>query len=541
MTIVRCLIVDDEELTVQRLRLFFAELAAQGKPYTLAGVAYSGDEGLRQAASLQPDIIITDIMMPVLDGMTMIERMERRRGDTEFIILTAYSDFEYAKRAIRLDVSDYIVKAPLSHEDLLKALDKASMRLQESKRKNERLRKLDMSMLRHRHRVFQQFFQELLRGEIKTEQAMEQVASYDMKLLQGRYICIVMEMDHYTDFIHQYPISDRGILKYGILNVAEETLQAYGSSFACEIDRQRFIAFVEWPLLHSIKENDDRCREIGAAVVHNIRAYLKQSLSVGFSVPGNGWADIAPSYRQALEACAEHYYDGPGTIATPRRRAPNPEESDLREARNKLHAILQQWHKEPDDADTLRKELLQFRREAEKTRPPRQALTALLKTFAVSIRNRIAEWNPDMSVADEDALSHMSLEEQIAFLAGHTGKALTARSLAAGRPDISKAIDYIERHLAERLTLQTIAEQANLAPAYFSGLFKREMKESLIDYINRKKIELSIALLDRGNYTNQELCEAVGIINEAYFCTLFKQKTGSTPGQYRKNRRRRTD
>jgi len=64
------------------------------------------------------------------------------------------------------------------------------------------------------------------------------------------------------------------------------------------------------------------------------------------------------------------------------------------------------------------------------------------------------------------------------------------------------------------------------------------MKESLIDYINRKKIEKAVELLKDRNYTLQELCEKVGIMNEAYFCTLFKQKTGKTPGQFRRKRSR---
>lgn len=81
--------------------------------------------------------------------------------------------------------------------------------------------------------------------------------------------------------------------------------------------------------------------------------------------------------------------------------------------------------------------------------------------------------------------------------------------------------------------LQEIADHVNLTPSYFSTLFKRETGEGLVDYINRHKIDKSIELLVSGNYTIQQLSEAVGIYSESYFCTIFKQYTNLTPKQYR--------
>ncbi|MCU6710494.1 AraC family transcriptional regulator [Paenibacillus sp. J5C_2022] len=110
----------------------------------------------------------------------------------------------------------------------------------------------------------------------------------------------------------------------------------------------------------------------------------------------------------------------------------------------------------------------------------------------------------------------------------------TSKRSKPDRADIAKAVDFINRHITERLSLQTIARQANLVPSYFSTVFKKEMKESLVDYMNRRKIETAVELMKVSRYSNQELCDRVGIANEAYFCALFKRKMGRTPGQYRK-------
>jgi two-component system response regulator YesN len=95
------------------------------------------------------------------------------------------------------------------------------------------------------------------------------------------------------------------------------------------------------------------------------------------------------------------------------------------------------------------------------------------------------------------------------------------------------AMHFIEKNLKQRLTLEAIAEEVNLAPSYFSSLFKKTMNEGVISYINRKKIHLALELLNVRDYSLLELCEEVGIVNEGYFCKLFKEYTGDTPKQYR--------
>ncbi|MDF2926789.1 MAG: DNA-binding response regulator [Paenibacillaceae bacterium] len=532
MSPIRCLIVDDEELIIQRLQLFFHELSLQEPLFTLAGVAYSGAEGLQLAEQEQPDLIITDIRMPEMDGITMIEQMKKSLPRAEYLILTAYSDFHYAKRAIQMGVSDYIVKVPLDEEELLRAMRKAADSLQQARKKEEELRKLDMSIMKNRHRVFKQLFRELLQGEARSAQAEEIMLSYDMHLFQDRYCCLVIEMDQYTTFINQYPLSDQSILKYGILNIIEETLKQYGNSLACHLERHRFIGFVSWPHLHSAKENEQKFWSLAQAIAGNIRTYLKQPVSVGIAPPAVGWKEMAAAYAQALEACAEHYYAGEGTIVTPCHPAVQTarNEGPIRQRLLELAAL---FHREFEDMGEVKSRLHSIQEEARRERLSRHVMTGLLKEFLAAAHNRMAHWKPSVDELMENSLPDMSLAEQMDYISAYLAGKLTGRDIPL-RPDIAKAIDYIETNLSERLSLQMIARQVNLAPAYFSTLFKKEMKESLVDYINRKKIELAVELLKVRNYSNQELCDMVGIMNEAYFCTLFKQKTGSTPKQYLK-------
>lgn len=529
---IRCLIVDDEELIIQRLQLFFAELSAKTAQFILAGAAYSGMEALEVAQEQQPELVITDIRMPELDGIAMIERMKQSFPRAEYIILTAYSDFNYAKRAIRMGVSDYIVKVPLDEEELLRAMNKAAANLLKAREKEEELRKLDMSIMKNRHRVFKQLFRELLQGEARSAQAEEIMSSYGVHLFQDRYCCLVIEMDRYSDFINQYPLSDQSILRYGILNIVEETLRQYGSSIACNLEKHRFIGYLAWPRLPSAKEDEQRFWSVARDIAGNVRTYLKQPVSIGISSPAEGWREMASAYGKALDACQEHYYSGEETIVTPYHPVA-PKSGDGRSIRQKMQELAMLFHREFDDMDEVRERLRAIAESVRRERLPRQQMTALWKEFLAAAHNQMARWKQAADDLAEDSLEDLSLLEQLELVYSCLARRLTSRDISL-RPDIAKAIEYIEANLTERLSLQLIARQVNLAPAYFSTLFKKEMKESLVDYINRKKIELAAELLKVRNYSNQELCDMVGIMNEAYFCTLFKQKTGSTPKQYLK-------
>lgn len=531
---IRCLIVDDEAIIIQRLALFFDSISGAGSRFELAGSAYSGNEGLEAAVRLKPELVITDIKMPGIDGITMIERMKETMPDTEFIILTAFQDFNYAKRAIHMNVSDFIVKVPLNENDLLQAMNKAADRLVESHAKQERLFQLKMAIRNNRHRVFKQFFRELLRGEIKPGQAEEIISSYDMRLFQHYYCCMAIELNAYAGFVGKYSLTDQKIMKYGILNVIEETLQPFGQSFACEIEQNRFIAFLSRPYSPSQKDQEASSREAGQAVVRHVRTYMKQSVSIGISGLATGWASIVASYTQALEACAEHYYNGIETVITPSGRARQVEGSPQL-ARQHLQITLKLLQRNTGETGEIKGHLQMLQPLAARDKLSRVTMAGLLKEFMLAATHRISQWKLGQAeeAGDGALLSYMTLVEQIDYVADFVARQLQLQD-SPGSPAIAKAVAYIEENLTERLTLQMVAKQANLAPAYLSSLFKKEMKESLIDYINRKKIEQAVELLKCRSYTNNELCEAVGILNEAYFCTLFKQKTGLTPGQFRK-------
>jgi two-component system response regulator YesN len=527
-----CLIVDDEDLTLQRLEHFFSDKGLCSDEFRLVGKAYSGDEGIAEAIKLKPDIIITDIVMPGMDGIDMLEILKERLPRTKFIILSAFSVFHYAKRAIQINVTDYIVKVPLDDEKLLEALHKAASQLDETEQKEQKVQQLNMSILENRHRIRKQFFADLLNGVIGTQRVVDFASRHHLNFHPELYCCFVVEINDYNLFQSQYASSDQSILKYGISNILEETVSGYGVGFTSELEENRFIGFVSWPEVRSSSEFERRCRELGYQMNTYIKYYLKLSVSVGFSGMEKMWDSMVSAYEQARVACDDAYYWGAGLVVTPPHRLQYQDES-AELFKPLLQGLLQKLNLDMH-ANELHESFSAIQAQGFEHKIRRKVMTGIIQDFLVNAKGKLRTMKPSLPGIGDRNLGFMTFREQLSFVKEHLEECLLEKNPYL-RPEVVKAKQYIEQNLTKRLFLQELAEYVNLTPAYFSSLFKKEMNESLVEYITRRKIEKSLELLQHRDYTNQELCDVIGIVNEGYFCTVFKKVTGVSPQKYRKH------
>ncbi|WP_239629914.1 response regulator [Paenibacillus sp. H1-7] len=526
-----CLIVDDEDLMVQRLELFFQELSMTDTRFRLIGKAYSGRKGVEEALKLKPDIILSDIVMPQMDGISMIEQLKEQLPHTQYILLTAYSSFEYAQRAIRANIMEYIVKVPLKEEDVKRALHKAAGILDEIKQKDEKLHSLHKSVLENKHRVQKQFFNELIRGEIPSHRAAEMAERMEIYFFQSYYCCFIVEMNHYDSFRNEYSAVDQSILRYAITNVVEETVMNFGASLASDLYDNRFIGFLSWERSRSDMDMENACQTVGRQIVNHVHQYLNQSVSVAFGGANRGLESIRKAYMEAVGVCEDFYYHDEHTVKTSLHRFHynNGFRTDFqRELRDFLAWLNREVSREEIDQ---RFKLLH--RSAYENKIHHSFMADLLRDFYRDVTAKFKARSGVTQNAGEFPVKFLTFWEQLGFIRDFIYETLQDGSHAY-RTEIIRAKRFIEQNLNQRLSLQAIAEHVNLAPSYFSSLFKKTMNEGVVDYINRRKIELSLELLKVRDYSLLELCDEVGIVNEGYFCKLFKQFTGITPKQYRK-------
>ncbi|MGC5772724.1 response regulator [Paenibacillus pabuli] len=525
-----CFIVDDEDLIIQRLELFFNELSHRDKRFVLVGKANNGLNGIEEIIKLKPDIVISDIVMPRMDGISMIEQLKTELPHTQYILLTAYSSFEYAQRAIQANVLEYIVKVPLREADLDRALNKAAGILNEFKKKEAEFQSLNVSVLENKYRVRKQFFNELIRGEIPSHRASDFANRMQFHFFQANYCCFIVEMNTYGSFRNEYSAADQNILKYAITNIIEETVMNGGSGVAADLSDHRFIGFLSWENNRSDMETEYACQSLGGQIVSYLHQYLNQRVSVAFGGPHRGWESIKQAYTEANHVSDDFYYHTEKVVKTPMHRFQyhNDKKADFQQ---KLTEFLM-YVKRKISKEDLENALADLNQFVTDHKIHKSIMVPMIRDLYRDITVKFKSGNKLYMEAAEFPMEFMAFQEQLAYIGDFTFEYVHAGQLLH-RAEIMSAMHFIEKNLKQRLTLEAIAEEVNLAPSYFSSLFKKTMNEGVISYINRKKIHLALELLNVRDYSLLELCEEVGIVNEGYFCKLFKEHTGDTPKQYR--------
>ncbi|MDF2924136.1 MAG: DNA-binding response regulator [Paenibacillaceae bacterium] len=524
----RCLIVDDEDLIIDRLRLLFREFADR---FELVGAAYSGMEAIELAESVRPDIVLTDIVMPHMDGLALIASLKPLLPNAVFIILTAYSDFSYAKQAIGLGVNDYIMKVPLIVADVRSALEKAARMIEEQERQSGELERLSRSRLQNVYRLRSQMFGELLHGVCTSRQLFLMREDLKLGFNLEHYFAFVMEDGDYSSFSALYSEKDQGVLKYAMLNIAEETVrQQELEGMACEIGTNRYLGLVALPASPGSSRHHQLTLTLAQALLSNMNKYLKRRVNISFSRPGSGWDTLRGTCEEAGSKLSASYYEGPGAILHPSYSfRPDPAAEEW------LTGLIKELPLLRGDQQTkaeLEQTLNELARHARDRGAGPAVVTVQLQRLLQGLHEQ-ALGRLGSAAGKPPALEHLGFKAQLAACREYA-LACLEQMRNASRPEIRKAKQYIEASLEKRCTLDEIAEHVGLAPTYLSTLFKREEGETLVDYMNRRKIEKAVEFLKAGDYSNLELSEMVGIMNERYFCTLFKQIYGLPPKKFRK-------
>lgn len=466
-----CFIVDDEDLIIQRLELFFNELSHRDKRFHLVGKANNGLKGIEEIEKLKPDIVISDIVMPRMDGISMIEQLKPKLPHTQYILLTAYSSFEYAQRAIQANVLEYIVKVPLREADLDRALDKAAGILNEVKKKEAEFQSLNVSVLENKYRVRKQFFNELIRGEIPSHRASDFANRMQFHFFQANYCCFIVEMNLYESFRNDYSASDQNILKYAITNIIEETVVNGGRGVAADLSDNRFIGFLSWENNRSDMDTEYACHSLGSQIVSHIHQYLNQRVSVAFGGPHRGWESIKQAYMEANIVSEDFYYHEEKVVKTPMHRFHyrNEKKEDFQ---LKLADFLT-WVQRKVSKEELEKELSALNQFVTDYKIHKSIMAPMLQGLYRDITAKFKSGNSLTTDASEFPIKFMTFREQLAYIGDFTFEYVHAGQLLH-RIEIMSAMRFIEKNLKQRLTLEAIAEEVNLAPSYFSSLFKKQ-------------------------------------------------------------------
>ncbi|RXZ78637.1 DNA-binding response regulator [Paenibacillaceae bacterium] len=508
----KLLIVDDEPFIRKGLHKL-VESNALG--WTVAGEAGNGEEAIVKFRELKPDLVLTDIRMPLMDGLELAGMIASEGTGTSVIILTGYRDFEYAQTAINHGVKHFLLK-PCREEEVCQVLKQAfeQFRLQvrgrEKDAEEQRLKEdaLLRSALSH-----------LPYDRTEAEAIEQRLNGHDFWILQ---------VDSYLPQSRDYRRSDRILLQFSIGNILQEMMESSSSNvrwLTLAFDR-----FAFWLPQEVLAEQ----LFLEAANV------VEQLLSISLTSHRFGRFESFRLLEGWLETNLRRAGLDEAMSSVP--STPMANDSKIKLIRGELTAIMLLGN--TDELQTYAERMLESIG-ASMASPEEVKIDAFCTALAMNDVMR-KELEVDSKIASDigkraaDLHGCQSRQEITAWLTVQVKLFLQALSnwqTERNSGIIGRAIQYIRSHYAEEIGLPDVAAHCHLSANYFGNLFKKETGESFSSYLSRLRMDKAKLLLKNTDMKVAEIAEAVGYPDSNYFATAFKGTAGCSPSDYRKRER----
>lgn len=533
----KVLIVDDEKYVISLIEklIDWEKLGMK-----VVGSAGDGMEGVELVEELKPDILIADVKMPGFDGISLVKRVREIDRDIKFIIISGHKKFEYAKSVMKYNVEDYILK-PIDKEELEGIFQKIRKELDEKSEQRKNEGKINKWMDSNRLLMNDQFMEELYNKSLfsKKQSIGEINQRYFTELGNYVYRCAIIQLNGLN-----------GTMEASFVEDFLSTLKKYIDQKNGENERPVMSRIGYHQILLLLESAQEKMSSVNTVLEHilgeALRMGIKYSgLKVAFSVGKPvrldtnvmGLEETLDSARTALN---KRFTDGYGRIllAENNRAAENSDidadmlknlgkavrstsESEITQQINAIYdAVRSEGYKNSNiymtAACKVNEELYQYLRLFSSAEGMQQKLEEQLGKRMIEATG----------ITELKKLLVQHICENMEQLIGDSKSNLS--------PAIRTAKIFIANNYKQDIGLGDVARVVNLSSVYFSGLFKKEMGENFVDYLNRVRIDAAKVLLKDVRNNIGEIAEQCGFSDTRYFAKIFKRSVGITPSDYRK-------
>ncbi len=521
MIIVRVLIVDDDRIIREDIKRLI-DWEANG--YKLAGDAANGAEALEILKKTNLDIILTDIYMPLMNGVELIKAVKKEHNDIQIIVMSNYDDFSYVKDAMKYGALDYILKYHINESSLMDVLKSAASEVDKARRENSEKAHLIQVADKEAKKSRRLFFKDYLDGIYQSKLAANKYEELDIELPQWEFMTIYVKADHslIRDFIDNETVF--GNIAYFQIDLEGELF------FLVHFNQKSYLSILN--RLNGIVKKISTCIE----AIRNIVIYSTNLIC---------FDDLPNEAFKMRYASRLFFYTGPINILIDNNSILFSDELDYKvfeELENKIISSIQntlpQEFEISIDSMTLKLSDKKYNPDIIITE-----LKLLLQRIIKFIRNTY-NYMTDTLTSLEALL--LCIDNKFFTLNDFSSKLKEIINNYFNRfengftnvikIEISDAIKYIQKNYKRNITLIELAEYVGLSKNHLCMLFKQETGDNFTDYVNKLRIKEAKFLIMEKNYRVKQASLEVGINNQRYFCKLFKHFTGYSPMVY-KNRR----
>ena len=520
MDLYKVILVDDEEEVREaiRRRINWEEIG-----FTVVGTAENGEDALELAESLEPDVVMTDIQMPFMDGLTMLRKFKEKVPDVKSVIFSGYDDFEYAKEAIRLEAEEYILK-PVDADELREIFKRIKVRLDDKLKERRNVELLSKYYEESRPMMKTQLIIGLLEGRELQFDLERYQRDYDLKL-ESAFYCVgafrITPLNDAKDSLDKnlMTVSLKQIVTERFKGVLDVEALVYLDT-VCVLARlkstEQYGIFVD--------EMDKICKVAHKSLMANVSAGIGR-------VCGNA-ESIHTSFLEAKDAFHHRIFVGENQALCISDVDPSSHIEDYVSEKQIRHIMRQV---KIGTKDSLEAEIREFIEKLKKSDINLNQLQIFYAEFMVELF-RLSRGH--VISLDETGFNNVNTNEELADrLIELTG--ILWEKINNGRLDSTKKLaedakQYIADHYGEStLSVDEICSHLGVGTSYFSSVFKKETGVSFVTYLTQIRMNEAQRLLDTTDEKSYIIAVMVGYEEPNYFSYVFKKHFGVSPSKYR--------
>lgn len=511
----KVIVVDDEPRVRRGMRNLIPKLDSE---WSVVGEAKNGYEALELVKKELPDLVITDIRMPQMNGLDLLSHL--KEYPVHVVILSGYGYFEYAQTAVKYGAFDYLLK-PLKPEDIQSVLGRV-----------KKERQLAPAVSRNHPNMpnYSKLWKDWLLG-LQEEKELPAQLSPILPSDSAQFRIFVIEVDLIDELINEDQWGDRQLVLFAVRNIVHDVTG--------KTNTNAHFLFVNGAQLYFLMINEKEVRMLAKSCIEEVKKWLKISTSIGISDTSDHYKALPELVQHAGFALQNKCFYGCGTVS---------EYDDL-----KLEDIIEVGY--PIEMETeLIKEirgeqterasavLHEFVRTVKRRNVPFRLFRRFCLQFVSSvIRLAYEQKMYDLVIANLPCPIDLydrtfTLEEYVDFMDRLIEACIVSmewKRTQKQNQTIEKAVSFIQANYGKDISLEDTALHVHMNASYFSSYFKLENGCSFVEYVTSLRMEKAKTLMLDSQLRLYEIAQMVGYQEVKYFSRLFKKKMGVTPAEYR--------
>jgi len=509
--------------------------------FELCGTAENGKEAIELLEKELPDLILTDICMPVMDGLGLASYVHENHPEIKVIIISGYDDFDYAKQALKYEVADYILK-PITSFELAEELEKIRKKLDEANEKKHQVEKIRREYEKNMPMLRSHFLNRLLDGGYMKNDIDAQLEHFQIQITGSCQCAVMFDLEDDTEFRALYPGSNDDLIPFAIGNITEEIVgNEEGILFLQTVDSKSVCIFME----DDEEALYQKVEMVGEKVVEAISHFMKLKVCVLIGTVVSGTENWASSYAGVLRAGENKFLLEERKFVYDRDFSAVREKGYIQTAgwAEKL-VLMMKLNQLKEIRETTQEMFMQFRASGCERKTILLHIQNLVLTIMINLEDNLEDAETENK--EVEFIHHMAdfkhlseVEAKFLTFCENISNSIAGQRENANQKQAVLALDYIEKnYMNVNMSLNMVCAHLCMSTSYFSTIFKNATGETFIEALTRVRMEKAKKLLESTNMKSYEVALSVGFNDPHYFSSTFKKHMGMTPTEYSKQIRR---